>query len=113
MEHELQLFKRMLGLRTLIKTACELDQAISHYITYLPSEGDQYAYELVIFAHAQIHPKPAWVVKMILEPEILARVMKIIFRMIKYYDSVVSKKEEKDGVKRSIDKSTVSKIVRN
>lgn len=109
---ELQLFKRMLGLRSLIKTACQLDQAISHYITYVPLETG-HDYEVVLFAHAQVHPKPAWVVKILLRPELLSRVMQITFKMIKYYDKLVTTQEEcHAGINTRI-KPSVSKIIHN
>ena len=108
METELQIFKRMLGLRTLIKAACELDQAISHYITFLPEESGDFAYEVVIFAHSQIHPKPVWVVKMVIDSDLLSRVMSATFRMIKHYDKIVAEKGDTNATQ-----SAVSKIVRN
>lgn len=108
METEKLLFKKMLGLKALIKTACELDQAISHYITYLPEASGDFAYEIVIFAHSQVHPKPVWVVKMVVESDVLARVMSATFKMIKHYDKIVAEKESTDGTNPS-----VSKIVRN
>jgi hypothetical protein len=92
METEKLLFKRMLGLKTLIKTACELDQALSHYITYLPDVSGDFAYEIVIFAHSQVHPAPVWVVKLIVESDVLARVMSATFKMIQHYDKLVAEK---------------------
>ena len=108
MPPEQNLFRKMLGLKSLIKTACILDQAISHYVTGLPLEVG--GSELVIFAHSQVHPQPVWVVKMILDRDLVFRVIDITTQMIKQYDKLALQ-EEKPHV--GFDQPSASKIIHN
>lgn len=89
---EASMFKKLLGVRTLIKSAVELDQPILHYCAYAAEEK---LWELTVVAQAQTSLAPFWHFKLMLSHKDLERVVLIIFKMIEYYDSIIKPQDKK------------------
>jgi len=87
-----ELFRKTLGIRTLVSSAVELDQRIIHYIAY---DFTTNVFEITISAQAQTNPIPYWVFKIELPHTLLERFLKLIAKMISHYDKVWETKEKK------------------
>lgn len=84
-----EMFKKCLGIRTLIKSSVELDQPILHYIAYDLESGE---YEVTIIAQAQTSMMPFWHFKIMMPYALLDRFMKYIFKLISICDAREAKK---------------------
>ena len=81
------LFKKLLGIRALLQTSIRLDHEISHTITYMPVDGSD-RYELTLFARLQKAPVAAWVLKLELQPEIVTKFMRLVYKMLLSYEKL-------------------------
>jgi len=85
------LFKKLLGIRELIKSASELDQLIIHYITYNYATN---LFELTVAAQSTTALTLIWTFKLNLPHTILERVLILIKKMINHYDKKYMKEVE-------------------
>lgn len=81
-----ELFKKALGIRTLIKSSVDLDQPINHYIAY---DRKTDLFEITIFAQAQERMMPFWTVKIDVDFKYVKRLLLYIFKLIDRYDKML------------------------
>jgi len=95
MEVEGSLFKKLLGIRALFKSAVELDQEMIHYIAY---DYDSRLFEITVAAQAKTAPIPAWTFKLVVPYSHLERILLIFEKIIKHYEKIFYK-EDINGTK--------------
>jgi len=83
------LFKKCLGVRTLIQSSVELDQPINHYIAY---DKESKEFEVTLFAQAQEAPVPFWTTKIMVQYKHLEKFLWYIFKLIDRYDRLLLSK---------------------
>ena len=92
------MFRKMLGMRSLIQSAIQLDHEINHMITYTPvtsynPRDGKDRFEITLFARGNKSPAMAWVLKLQVMGYELTRIMDIIYHMILLYEKLTPKKE--------------------